>query len=61
MDVNGQFHEVAALIPGESAPLPAEEEGWMGTRPGLDAMEKRKVSFPCQKSNHDSLEVQPIA
>jgi hypothetical protein len=28
--------------------------GWVGPRAGLDAMEKRKISFPCWESNPGS-------
>jgi hypothetical protein len=35
--------------------------GWVGLGAGRDAVEVRKVSRPCRKSNPDSLVVQPVA
>lgn len=62
MEVTGQSDAQAALPPGKVSPLPTEEDGWMGTRPRLQALENSKIPFPCQESNHhDSSEVQPIA
>jgi hypothetical protein len=28
--------------------------GWLGPRTGLEAMEKKEITWPCQESNHDS-------
>jgi hypothetical protein len=40
--VSGQLYAPAALAPGERAPGTHSIEGWMGTRLGLDDVEKRK-------------------
>lgn len=29
-------------------------EGWVGTRAGLNAAEKKRILFPYQESNHNS-------
>jgi hypothetical protein len=34
--------------------------GWVGPRAGLDAVERRIISCPCQKSNPGSSVVQPV-
>jgi hypothetical protein len=39
------------FIPGERAPSTHWITGWMGPRAGLDAVEKKGISFSCQKSN----------
>jgi hypothetical protein len=43
--------EWLAERPSRSAPYTQCIEGCMGSRVGLDAVEKRNVSCPCQKSN----------
>jgi len=41
--------------------LPSKQEGgWTPPRAGLDALEKRKISWPWWDSNPSSLVVQPI-
>jgi hypothetical protein len=45
MEVSGQLHALATLLPVEIAPGNHWMGGWVGPRPGLDAMEKRKA-FP---------------
>jgi hypothetical protein len=39
------------FTPGERASSTHWIKGWVGPRAGLDAVEKRTISFPCQKSN----------
>jgi hypothetical protein len=34
---------------------------WVDPRASPDIMEKRKIPFPCQESNHDYSGVQPVA
>jgi hypothetical protein len=34
--------------------------GWVGPIASLDAMEKRKISFPCQEPNPDSFPAQLV-
>jgi len=34
---------------------------WMGSRTGLDTLEKRKISCPHQKLNHGSADIHPAA
>jgi hypothetical protein len=36
-------------------------EGRVGSRTGLDVLEKTKISWPCWKSSHNSSAVQPEA
>jgi hypothetical protein len=38
------------FTPGESTPGTHSIGGWLGTRAGLDTVEKRKISCPCRKS-----------
>jgi hypothetical protein len=54
MDVSSQLHAPAALPLGEAFPCYRCKGGWVGPRPGLDVMEKRKISFPRQEQNSDS-------
>jgi hypothetical protein len=35
--------------------------GWVGSRASLDAVEKRKISCPCQELNPNFSAIQPIA
>jgi len=44
MEVSGQLHATAALPPGKQ-PRTHRTEGWVGPRPGLDAVTKRKKSL----------------
>jgi hypothetical protein len=39
------------LHPGDRAPTTHWIGGGIGPRAGLDTMEKRKISYPCQKLN----------
>jgi hypothetical protein len=40
-----------SFIPEERVPSTHWIKGWVGPIAGLDAVEKRTVSLPCQKSN----------
>jgi hypothetical protein len=40
------------FTPGDKAPCTHWIGGWMSPRVGLDAVEQRKMSCPCQESNH---------
>jgi hypothetical protein len=51
MEVNGYLHATAALPPGEKAPGTHWTGGWVGPRGGMDNVDKRKISWPCRKSN----------
>jgi hypothetical protein len=53
MEVSGQIHAPAALLPGKKIPLPFSR--WVGPRAGLGAMEKGKLTCLYQESNLDSL------
>jgi hypothetical protein len=57
--VSGQFHTPAALSPGKQPRHPLDKR-LGGSRAGTDAV-KRKISCPCQESNHDSSTIQPVA
>jgi hypothetical protein len=56
----GQLHAPAALLLGKELPVPIGYEA-VGTRAGLDAVDKRNISCPCRKSNPDSSVVLPVA
>jgi hypothetical protein len=45
----------------EKGPITHYTGGWLGQKGSLEAMEKRKVAFPCLKSNPHSLVKQPVA
>jgi hypothetical protein len=49
--VNGQPQAPATLPPGGKAACNHCMGGWVGSRAGFDAVEYRKVSCPCRKSN----------
>jgi hypothetical protein len=49
------------FTPGERAPGNHWMGGWVGTRTGLDAVEKRKISCRCWETNPDPSAVQPVA
>jgi hypothetical protein len=61
MEVSGQFQAPAALLPGPRDPGTQRIGGWVGPRGGLDAIEKRKISYSCQESNSDSSAIQPVS
>jgi hypothetical protein len=46
MEVSDQLHIPAALHPREKAPGTRWIEGWVGPRPGLDVVLKRKIPTP---------------
>jgi hypothetical protein len=48
--LDGQLHAPAAS-PHRQSPGPHLTGGWMGSRAGLDAVEKRKISYPYRESN----------
>jgi hypothetical protein len=39
------------FTPGQRAQVAQWVEGWLGARVGLEAVEKRKISCPCEESN----------
>jgi hypothetical protein len=49
------------FTPRKKAPGIHRTRGWVGSRTGLDAMKKRNISCPCQKSNAHYSTVQPKA
>jgi hypothetical protein len=51
MEVSGQRHVPAAFLSGKEPLGTHFIGGWVGTRAGLDAVEKSKITFPCQESN----------
>jgi hypothetical protein len=50
----GDRRRPSAALPRERAPGTQWIGGWVGLRAGLDALEKRKMSYPCQESNLNS-------
>jgi hypothetical protein len=61
MEVSGQLHTPAALLPGKEPPGTHWIGGWVGPRAGLDAMVKRKIPRPRRESNPRAPIVQPVA
>jgi hypothetical protein len=61
MEVSGQFQAATTLSLGKKAFGSHWIGGRAGSRVELDALEKRKISYPCRKLNHDPSEVQSIA
>jgi hypothetical protein len=61
MEVSGQFHTPAALLPRERAPGTHWIGGWVGPRASLDTVVKRKIPSPCWESNSGTPIVQPVA
>jgi hypothetical protein len=45
MEVSGQLHAPATLLPGKEPPGTHWIGGWVGPRAGLDMVEKRKFSI----------------
>jgi hypothetical protein len=59
MEMSGQLYAAAALplyrFPNHGI------SGWVGSRVGLDALEKIQISYPYREPNRDSLVVQLVA
>jgi hypothetical protein len=51
MEVSGQLHAPAALLPMERAPGTNWIGGWVGPRAVLDEVVKRKIPSPRRESN----------
>jgi hypothetical protein len=51
MKLSGQLFSPTTLPPGEGAPGTHWMGGWVGPRVDLDAVEKRKISYPYRESN----------
>jgi len=54
----------SASYPGKELQLSTAKEGgregvWVSPKDCLDTLEKRNISCPCRKSNHDSFVIQP--
>jgi hypothetical protein len=60
IEVSGLLH-AQAVTPGERILSTYSTGGWMGPRASLDAVEKRKISYPCQELNSSSSAIQPAA
>jgi hypothetical protein len=60
MEVNGQLHAPAALLPEERAPGTHWRGGWVGPRTVLDAVVK-KIPSTLLESNPRTPIVQPVA
>jgi hypothetical protein len=46
MEVSGQLHALAVLLPGKCPPVPLWIGGWLDPRVSLDDVEKRKFVTP---------------
>jgi hypothetical protein len=60
MEVSGQLHDPAALLPRERAPGSHEIGGWVVPRAVLDAVVNRKIPSPRRESNPRTPIVQPV-
>jgi hypothetical protein len=60
MEVSDQLHSSITLYHGKVFAM-SWIRVWVGLRASLEAEEKRKVTFPCGESNHDSLVSQHVA
>jgi hypothetical protein len=61
MEVSGQIHALAALIPKEKAPGTHWIGGWVDPRAVPDAVVKKKIPSSCRESNPTTPIVQPVA
>jgi hypothetical protein len=50
MEVSGQIYAPTALTPGKDPGIYWIGD-WVGSRTGLDVLEKRRISCPCRDSN----------
>jgi len=48
MEVSGELHVVATLLPREEPPGTRLIGGWVGPKPRLHVLEMRKISFPAR-------------
>jgi hypothetical protein len=60
MEVTGQLHASATLLPGNLSPV-LDEQRVGESQTGLGAMEKIKSLAPPLESNSDASVVQPVA
>jgi len=51
MEVSGQLHPPAALLPENQPPGSHWIGGWVGPRAGLGTVAKKKILSSCRKSN----------
>jgi len=49
MEVSGQLHATAALLPGKDPAGTRWIGGWVDPRAGLDTVAKRKIPSPCRE------------
>jgi hypothetical protein len=61
MEVSGQVHVLNASPLGNELPVTFGVETVWGLSAGMDTVEQRKISYPCQKLKPDSSDVQAIA
>jgi hypothetical protein len=60
MEVSGQLHAPAALLPKERGHGTHWIGGWVGPRAVLEAVVKREIPSPRRKSNPRTRIVQPV-
>jgi hypothetical protein len=61
MEVSGQLHAPAALLPRKEPPATHWIGGWVGPRAVLDVVVKRKIPSPHRESNPRTPIVRPVA
>jgi hypothetical protein len=61
MEVSGQLHDTAALLPRKEPPIHTGKAGWVDPRAGLDAVVKRKIPTLFQEMNPRTPIIQPVA
>jgi hypothetical protein len=51
MEVSGQLYALVSLLPGKEPVVKHWTGGWVGLRTNLDAVAKRRISYPCREKN----------
>jgi hypothetical protein len=60
MELGGQLYALATSLPRRE-PRTHWIGGWVGPRVNVDAMEKRKISYPRRESKLDYSVIHPVA
>jgi hypothetical protein len=51
MEVSGELHAPATLLPVKEPPVTIVLGGWVGSRVGMDTVEQRRIPCPCHELN----------